>query len=184
MILDFNFDQVMKLSSIKRWGIIDMSREQSVAEHSYNVTMISLAILDAYRDLGPQREPFPSHERRDLLVLALTHDLPEVFTGDIPTPVKTIIGTHLSAMEGRLFPRSTDFKSMVNPLLRKILKIADIIEAIQFGVRFCVDKDRDHILSEMIVKLANEIAMFHSPRLMLAAVEAIWPDAKTLLKNI
>jgi 5'-deoxynucleotidase YfbR-like HD superfamily hydrolase len=37
-----NIHQKLRLYTINRWGMVEVSRHQSVAEHSYNVALIEL----------------------------------------------------------------------------------------------------------------------------------------------
>ena len=60
--------------AIKRYHTLETIGEQSVASHSWGVAMI-LQYL----------EPNVSKEA---ILRALTHDVAELFTGDIPAPVK------------------------------------------------------------------------------------------------
>ena len=54
-------------------------RHESVAEHSWRVTLMAYFVKDEYPDLDMKR----------VLLMCLIHDLGEAFTGDIPAFVKT-----------------------------------------------------------------------------------------------
>lgn len=54
-------------------------RHESVAEHSWQVTLMAYFVKDEYPDLDMNR----------VLLMCLIHDLGEAFTGDIPAFVKT-----------------------------------------------------------------------------------------------
>lgn len=182
MIFDFSFEQVMRLSSIKRWGIIEMSRRQSVAEHSYNVAMIAAMIVDNLPDYS---KPFGIREQA--VNWALVHDLPELVTGDIPTPVKSHIGTEINLMEEKLFPKLMTHKEATGQTALAIVKLADLIEAIQFAQKFCVDSRKDEIVDEMkdmVNLLIAEFAPLIHDKYMSMAVNEIWKDMKTPSKNI
>lgn len=68
-----------EMSFVPRWPIIRRIKEQSVAEHSYYVTLYVSQIADMINWKG---------DRASLLVEALRHDLDEVFMSDIPGPAK------------------------------------------------------------------------------------------------
>jgi len=144
MILDFTFEQVMRLSNLKRWGIVEMSRSQSVAEHSYDVAMISAFIVDSL----PNKIK-TAHLREIVINWSLVHDLPELVTGDIPTPIKGLIKHSLDGAEEDLFPKLTNFKKGHSKLAMAICKAADLMDAIQFARKFCVDSRKVEIISEM-----------------------------------
>lgn len=153
MILDFSFQDVMNLSNIKRWGIIDMSREQSVAEHSYNVTMISLYII------GNMDFEDPDGILEYMTInWALVHDLPEIASGDIPTPMKAFLKDSIDQMEKEKYLNWYEFKETVNgSLSQKIVKIADFVDAIQFAEKYCIDLRKDKIVGEMLDKMAKVV---------------------------
>lgn len=152
-IMDFDFNQVMRLSNIKRWGIIEMSRDQSVAEHSYNVSMICHMIMFAMDD---------DRIRPDMAInWALFHDLPEVVTGDIPTPLKSIGPQTFRQIEEKLFPKYSEVRATMvkdHPIEMAIVKVADYVDAIQFAKKFCIDSRKDAVISEMVCKMDELIS--------------------------
>lgn len=152
MILDFSFKQVMKLSSIKRWQIIEMSKEQSVAEHSYNVTMISIALINGM-DLRNPSYIEKTSIRQEVIGWGLCHDLTELFTGDIPSPIKSRLKCPIDNLEANLFPMWSRENGNLTHLARGIIKIADYMDAIQFAEKFCIDDDREAIIDEMRAKM-------------------------------
>ena len=60
--------------AIKRYHTLEIIGEQSVASHSWGVAMI-LQYLDP-------------NVSKEAILRALTHDVAELFTGDVPAPVK------------------------------------------------------------------------------------------------
>lgn len=101
----------LRLSIVKRWGIVKVSREQSVAEHSYNVAVITKRLC--VKMFENWREWYIN-----FMVEAIEHDQDEVYTGDIPSPCKT-------------------FSSNTSP----IVKLADLIEAYAFIKHNCSDSE-------------------------------------------
>lgn len=65
---------IRQAGRVKRFHTIECLREQTIADHSWNVAQILL-------HLDPEVS-------RELLRAALNHDIPEYFTGDIPAPMK------------------------------------------------------------------------------------------------
>lgn len=193
MNLDFSFSQHMRMSSVKRWVIIEMSRAQSVAEHSFNVAVIANGLLDKLAlDIigqGPSTKFDDSYDewkegqlasmRADVLEWALMHDLPEVLTGDIPSPVKTHLSSAIASMEGNLFPGYGNMKRRLKgTVVETLVKLADYIDAIQFAKRFCIDPKRAEILSEMSINMEGVIyeaeKKYGIP--VRQAVEAVWRE--------
>ena len=77
------FAYVSRLKHIRRWGLMHCAVPENDAEHSLQVAMIAHALAVMARDRYG-RKVDPEH----VLALAVYHDATEVFTGDMPTPVK------------------------------------------------------------------------------------------------
>lgn len=77
------FAYLARMKFIKRWGLMKNTMPEDIQEHSLQTAMIAhmLAVLRNVR-YGGHVDP----ERA--AVLAMYHDVSEVFTGDMPTPVK------------------------------------------------------------------------------------------------
>ncbi|MEK0316320.1 5'-deoxynucleotidase [Cohnella sp. 56] len=72
-----------RLRYIERWSLMRNSMKENVAEHSYHTALLAHLLCTIGRDLyGRELDPDKAAAR------ALFHDATEVFTGDIPTPVK------------------------------------------------------------------------------------------------
>ncbi|MFS1511822.1 5'-deoxynucleotidase [Chengkuizengella sp. SCS-71B] len=72
-----------RLRYIKRWSLMRNVVNENVAEHSYHVSLITHVLCTI------ANEVFDKNINTEKAVcLALFHDATEVFTGDIPTPVK------------------------------------------------------------------------------------------------
>ena len=68
-----------KLKDTTRHCYTSQGRHESVAEHSWRITLLAFFI----------RDEFPEADMDKVLRMCLIHDLGEVFTGDIPTFNKT-----------------------------------------------------------------------------------------------
>ena len=77
------FAYVSRLRYIRRWGLMRSVMPENDAEHSLQVAMIAHAIAIMGRDKYG-RIVNPEH----VLALGVYHDVSEVITGDMPTPVK------------------------------------------------------------------------------------------------
>ena len=146
MIFDFNLATQLRLSAVKRWGIVEMSRQQSVAEHSYNVTLIALNLVGA--SVG--HKGFSKEDESLLLTLCLVHDMPEVFSGDIPSTIKGAFKEELDDWETTSFPAFSATNASVhkrNPNIKLVIKVADIMEGIIFAERYCIDIRKGRIIA-------------------------------------
>jgi 5'-deoxynucleotidase len=113
-----------KLSHVKRWSIVRTIQSQSVAEHSYRVALIAarlalLAFEPRHRDAALAR----------VYDYALRHDAVESITGDIPTPASRFIDKE--RIEGQLEVYIGAIPD-VSPEVERIVKIADLLEAVLF----------------------------------------------------
>lgn len=139
----YKIEEIFRVQTIKRWAIIEMSKDQSVAEHTYNVMMIM-------RRLGELLDrPITS----EMYEYAMGHDAAETATGDIPTPAKVFIGDALAEYE----------RSTVSWLRRPssdrdmaLIKSADIIEGIYFCSRYCVDLRKEQVIKGMVDALMQQ----------------------------
>ena len=84
MAMKYKFFALLgRLNLIKRWGLMRNTTTENVMEHSWQVATIAhgLAIIgrDLYgRDWNPET----------IATAALYHDVSEIITGDLPTPIK------------------------------------------------------------------------------------------------
>lgn len=81
--------QQLRSGHVRRWHIVAMAREQTVAEHAHRVVVITEAILRAL-DLYD----WDSSVTLNAMRLAHLHDRHEFMLGDIPTPGKMLIRAH------------------------------------------------------------------------------------------
>ncbi len=72
-----------RMKFIKRWQLMRCTREENIMEHSQSVALLTHALVNI------QNELFGGHLNVEKAVLyALYHEVSEVMTGDLPTPVK------------------------------------------------------------------------------------------------
>lgn len=110
-------NDLYRLADIERFHIIRMDQKQSVAEHSFFVTLLSMRIAGAIG--APVGR---------VVQWALLHDAEEAWTGDIPSPVKanSLIDFPIKEMMGDMYVGN------VSPITRHIVKLADMAEAIKY----------------------------------------------------
>ncbi|MBQ8200444.1 MAG: 5'-deoxynucleotidase [Clostridia bacterium] len=134
------FAYVSRLRYIRRWGLMRSVMPENDAEHSLQVAMIAHAIAVMGRDRYG-RDCNPEH----ILALGVYHDVSEVITGDMPTPVKYHSRELRSAYK--------DVEAMANGRLLTMLP-----EGMQsaFAPYLSEGKDYDH----RIVKAADSISAY------------------------
>jgi 5'-deoxynucleotidase len=75
------FAYLSRMKFIRRWGLMHSTYPENIQEHSLRAAQIALAIIRNRLfggDVSPERAA----------TLALYHDISEVLTGDLPSPVK------------------------------------------------------------------------------------------------
>ena len=77
------FAYISRMKYIDRWSLMRNSRMENIQEHSHMVAVLAHALAVIRRDaLGLPCDP------NACAAAALFHDAPEIFTGDLPTPIK------------------------------------------------------------------------------------------------
>lgn len=140
-------EAVMRLHSVKRWHMIDTTRVQTLAEHSANVATLALLIA----------RTSPMHIFDDPMLVAaaaLVHDLPEAFTGDIPTHTKRHIDG-VGKLESLVTPPVLNIQ--VGDASRALIKLCDLADGIRFirlhGVDLTARHARDGLEKQLKEKL-------------------------------
>lgn len=108
----------LRMAQVKRYPISHTSREQSVAEHSFGVVLITMDLMTSVKD---------EDLRMEAVNYAVIHDAEEVYTGDIPSSFKRTLRAH--------FPGAAALLDGMNPtpvVVKSIVKLADYLEAIYF----------------------------------------------------
>jgi len=136
------FAYLYRLRYIKRWSLMRNTVKENVAEHSFQVALITHALCSIANRIYGKDVPTDR-----AVVLALFHDSTEVFTGDIPTPVKHhspgMLGNFREieqlASERLLEMVPEPLKDVYRPLvsgkhdlsneLRRYVKAADLLDA-------------------------------------------------------
>ncbi len=77
------FALISRMRHIGRWGLMRNSAPENVQEHSHMVAVLAHALAVIRRDVyGKNADP------NQCAAAALYHDASEIYTGDLPTPVK------------------------------------------------------------------------------------------------
>ena len=100
------FALAARMKYIHRWGLMKNTSAENVQQHSFDVAVISHALAVIGNTL------FDKNYNADrIAVIAMYHDISEIFTGDLPTPVKYQNSEIISA-----------FKDIEHAAKNKILK--------------------------------------------------------------
>tara|TARA_R110000765_G_scaffold20749_2_gene53649 strand:- start:347 stop:865 length:519 start_codon:yes stop_codon:yes gene_type:complete len=108
--------------AVIRYHTARSHRAQSVAEHSWGVAQLVLGVI-----------PEPS---RELLKAALNHDLPELWTGDVPAPTKwafPVIADALKDAESQ-FHDAFATHYHITEVEQRILKFCDMAELVLWAL--------------------------------------------------
>ena len=73
-----------RMRNITRWGLMRNTFSENIAEHSYMTAVLAHALALIRRDILGLPSPDPDR----CAVAALYHDVSEILTGDLPTPIK------------------------------------------------------------------------------------------------
>lgn len=137
---------MLELSTINRWAIVDMFRPQSVADHTYRVWVLVQDLYEVMEDLNHN-----TFEKESTMMWAMIHDVEEVYTGDIPSVLKDIleklspgITTKLKehVLAEKLPTVATRMRGIKGTLPDYYVKIADCVEAVLYARRYCTDLNR------------------------------------------
>jgi hypothetical protein len=120
---DAGIETVIRFGEVSRWHMIRTDRRQTLAEHSANVALLAMYLARTAPDMY-----FGSGD--SIAAAALTHDIEEVFTGDIPTPVKRYL-TGLSELEKALRPEAM-YPVQVTDRARELIKVCDLADTLRF----------------------------------------------------
>lgn len=134
------YAMLFRMKYIDRWALMRNTRKESLAEHTLDTAFIAhaLAVIENRRFGG-------CVDADKTAVLALFHDVPEIITGDLPTPIKYYnddikrvyneIEDAASDRLLKLLPADLcpDFEGLFNntdPHLKAIVKAADKLSAL------------------------------------------------------
>lgn len=150
-------EAVQRMQAVKRWHMIDTTRQQTLAEHSANVALLAWYIATT----APGMHFGPSDR---IASVALRHDLAEVFTGDIPSHSKRHL-TGLKELEKAVLPFVFESDD-VSPDIHLLIKLCDLADGIRFVRLHGVDVTSEHaaagLYKQLDVKL-EEATRWPSP---------------------
>jgi len=131
--MEITIKDILRTGHVTRWQIVRTARQQTLAEHLYLVTMLSLEIAELI-NLGP----LPDNEKIKLMNWSLNHDVPEVITGDVATPMKKMIKSKcdedpFDALDRQMSEVYSNAKDAISgTYIEAVVKLADIMDGIIF----------------------------------------------------
>lgn len=141
----------LKASYISRWGIIKTASTQSIAEHMWRVWCL-------VRLWGPSLG-LTGDEQHLAESWALTHDLAEIRTGDMPTPHKTPeVKAHLAEIEAKICPAAAEIEEVIaGTPIADFCKLCDTAEAVLYlktdGLGQHAQDVRNLLYGQMVARL-------------------------------
>lgn len=125
------FALIFRQRYIKRWGLMRNVNDENLAEHSAQVSMIAHALA-----LIGNKYFSRSYNVEKIALAALYHDAAEVYTGDMPTPVKYFTSEmrenyksiEENALDTLLSHLPCDFASDYNAVLRYPVEYETLIK--------------------------------------------------------
>ena len=136
------FAYLNRMRYIERWGLMYNVHIENIQEHSLQVAVIAHTLAVVRNDLfGGSVNP----ER--VAVLALYHDVSEVITGDLPTPIK-----YFNPQINRAYK---DLEQVANERIHGLLPEA--LQASFAHIFFATETDAEHWL---LVKAADKLSAY------------------------
>ncbi len=126
--MNITLAHVRRMGHIKRWHLVNTTRQQTLAEHSF---MVAIIVARMMQKLGFDMTAAMWRQ-------AMFHDVAEIAIGDIPTPAKKLIsGPAVTRAEQRIgraiqdeFPWAGAVEpSFANESFMAVLDCADVMEA-------------------------------------------------------
>lgn len=155
---------LLDLSHVPRWITFPVARPQSVAEHSFRVAVI---VYDICRYMCVDYQYMLT-----ALLWALSHDGPESKTGDLPRPLKRIIGRDkLRILELEVCPWVIALEPIEESEEQLIVEIADSIEALSWLTRYGVGIKDKYDGEDVCRKLEKTIQG------LILRADQLWPGA-------
>lgn len=133
------YSMLFRMKHIKRWGIMHSLIPDYLSSHSLEVGFVahSLSLIG--------NEYFgKSYDCNSIAVKAMYHDVPEIFTGDIPTPVKYYSGETKEA-----------YDAVENASLKKLIEMLPQELRSEYAVQFVYSEDE-----KRLIKAADRISAY------------------------
>lgn len=142
-------NDILRASDVKRFHIVRTLHDQSLAEHTFNMTMIARRLCKT-----------AGLDDVNVMKACLAHDLDEVIIGDIPTPTKDRVrkeGVDINDLYHEVTGRN------LSDIEVTIIKAADLIETLWFLGQNFSGSHSYQVLSEMRIEFQSWANNFKGP---------------------
>jgi hypothetical protein len=144
---NYSIKDLMKATYVTRWHTVDTVKNQSLAEHQWNVCMMSVHLA---LSMGLDDQTVSEIRNK-----ALIHDMEEVWTGDLPSPYKESlkrtggspshhglgIGTPMAIPPSEAEDGPPVRSGMShNMVIDGVVRAADLIDAWQWSQKYVLDE--------------------------------------------
>lgn len=148
-----NLTEKLRSGHVRRWHIVAVAREQTIADHMHRVGVIAEEILQRLGMFS-----WDNNLTLNVMRWAAIHDRHEFLMGDLPTPTKQAIRVQLANSYGEdvferaaadIDPEAEELRSCIAsdgecPLAGHIVKYADLLEAMNYvGIFGCGSHARE-----------------------------------------
>lgn len=172
---DMTIEDQLIAGRVKRWHTVSVLRQQNIAEHSFMVMLIATEIL---KRTGVDVDQLGAiHGEAGYMVLrwAMWHDLVEIRTGDLPTPMKqklaAISPNLISEIEEEFSPYFKRVSSTTDGYVKSVVKLADLIEAVTFMRDNMVDDHGGRVVQYLLGHFQKYVDSCIFPTYAKAAVQ-------------
>lgn len=139
-----NLTQKLRSGHVRRWHIVAVAREQTIADHMYRVGVLTEEILKVMGYFS-----WNNNLTLNAMRWAAIHDRHEYLLGDLPTPGKAAIrdacdwdapagqGDAINGAAAKMDPEGEELRACVEdggdcPLAGHVVKYADLLEAMNY----------------------------------------------------
>lgn len=129
--------QKLRTGHLRRWHMVRVLRDQTLAEHNALVQLIAIEVADQLISATRLPSAVATSFKLEIMQWALWHDMPEVITGDLSSPIKSMLKKSsseplLDQIENSIDDEYKQMSENSTPTVRAIVKFADLYEAINF----------------------------------------------------
>lgn len=181
---ELTLDEKLRTAHVVRWQIVNVGRSQSVAEHSFLVQVLAIHIARAIKWSNKRGGPINVEKEYNIMRWAMWHDMMEVKTGDINTPVKIFLrqvagDDVISRVEYSYSEEYEKISKEVGDTVKDIVKLADYMEALNFLSEEGKGKHADQVADGIRVAMRSHFDVFKRKTMSLS-----WKNIEPLVMSL